>query len=123
MQSVRSLFARLLVVCGSGCLRSFCPQDIEITRVKSFDSRVWQPKPKWVIEAGALSLSNAQFASLSATAGQCVRFALCARIRVAILTTTPLSLGVPTDVPGAGAVDGSVHGSSCKLDVHRFATV
>lgn len=39
--------------------------------MKSFDSRVWQPKPKWVIEAGALSLSNAQFASLSATSGQC----------------------------------------------------
>ena len=32
---------------------------------------MWQPKPKWVIEAGALSISTAQFASLSATSGQC----------------------------------------------------
>ena len=32
---------------------------------------MWQPKPKWVIEAGALSISNAQFASLQATSGQC----------------------------------------------------
>jgi hypothetical protein len=46
-------------------------QDLEIVRTKEFDGRVWQPKPKWVIEAGALSISNAQFASLQATAGQC----------------------------------------------------
>ena len=36
-----------------------------------FDGRVWQPPPQWVIEAGALSISNAKFASLATSAGQC----------------------------------------------------
>lgn len=32
---------------------------------------MWQPPPSWVIEAGALSISNATFNSLSASSGQC----------------------------------------------------
>lgn len=55
------------------CLTRSLPflQDLEIVRTKEFDGRVWQPKPKWVIEAGALSISNATFSSLQATTGQC----------------------------------------------------
>lgn len=43
----------------------------QIERSRVFDGRVWQPPPQWVIEAGALSISNAKFASLATSAGQC----------------------------------------------------
>ena len=41
-----------------------------LKRTKKFDDRLFQSPPTWVVEEGAVSLSAANFQSLSATAGQ-----------------------------------------------------
>jgi len=43
---------------------------IDLLRTKRFDERLFQSPPSWTIEQGAISLSSANFASLSATSGQ-----------------------------------------------------
>lgn len=41
-----------------------------LKRTKKFDDRLFQSPPTWVVEEGAVSLSAANFQSLSATQGQ-----------------------------------------------------
>ena len=43
---------------------------MSLLTVKRYDDRVFQKSPEWTVEAGAVSLSSANFVSLSATSGQ-----------------------------------------------------
>jgi hypothetical protein len=43
---------------------------MSLLTVKRFDDRVFQKAPEWTVEAGAVSLSSANFVSLSANSGQ-----------------------------------------------------